>query len=144
MARDGRANRFTVYDVMESKGLFEANPANVVSPEYAGPVPYPKMLYHPKGKTRVTQKAEVIRLPDGSVERLGEQVELIYRLVNSIEEEKAALKEGWHDHPAKSVVAGGGEAQLPDETMEEMEAEILRLRKELEEVRKSKAEKSAA
>lgn len=105
--RGGR--RFTVYDVMEAKGVFEENPANAISPRYAGAVEYPKMFYHPKGKMREVQKAEVLQTPYGPA-KVGEQFELINRVVHDAEEEKRIRAAGWHDHPAKSIAASGAEA----------------------------------
>lgn len=107
--RGGR--RFTVYDVMEAKGVFEENPANAVSPRYAGPIEYPKMFYHPTGKMREVQKAEILQTPYGPT-KVGEQFELINRVVNDAEEEKRIRAAGWHDHPAKSIAASGAEAPL--------------------------------
>lgn len=142
MARGGRANRFTVFDVMEGKGVFEENPANATSARYTGPVQYPRMLFHPKGEMRITQKAEVVRLADQSVERVGEQKELLHKIVHSEEEEKEALAEGWHTHPDKSIVAGGGKAVLPDDKIERMEAEIRKLTAERDAAQRANAKKT--
>lgn len=107
--RGGRHSRFTVYDVLEAKGIFDMNPANSSSPEYVGPIDYPRMFYHPKGKQRVIQKAEVLNTPYGPV-KVGEQYELIARTVKNEEEEMRARAAGWHDHPAKAMEAGGRDA----------------------------------
>jgi len=104
--RGGRHSRFTVYDVMEAKGLFDLNPANSSSPQYQGPVEFPKMYYHPQGKKRVIQKAELLNTPYGP-QKVGEQFELISRLANSAEEEQRLVAAGWHDHPAKAIQASG-------------------------------------
>ena len=110
MARgNARAHRFTVFDVMEAQGLFDANPANSTSPDFKGPVQFPKMFYHPEGKTRVTQKAEILSTPMGP-KVVGEQSELITRLAGDPEEEEALRAAGWHDHPARAIEAGGGVA----------------------------------
>lgn len=107
--RGGRHSRFTVYDVLDARGVFDENPANAQSPQYGGPVEYPKMFYHPTGKQRVIQKAEILQTPYGPV-KVGEQWELIGRLVKDPEEEGRARQAGWHDHPAKAIEAGGRDA----------------------------------
>lgn len=107
--RGGRHSRYTVYDVMDAKGVFDDNSANSTSPRYAGPVEYPKMYYHPSGKQRVIQKAEILNTPFGPV-KVGEQFELISRTVNDASEEERARKAGWHDHPAKAIEASGNKA----------------------------------
>ena len=131
-----RKNRYTIYDMMEDKGVFEQNPANTSSVKYQGPVPYPRMLYHPMGQERVTQKAEIIVTPLGP-ERVGEQRELLSKVVNSLEEEEAARAEGWHDHPAKAMAAAGKEAPAvgPIGEAEELRKKIREL-----EARVAKAE----
>lgn len=107
--RGGRASRYTVFDVLDAKGFFELNSANSSSPQYTGPVQYPKMFYHPLGKTRVIQKAEILQTPFGP-QKVGEQWELIARTVSDADEEKRARAAGWHDHPAKAIAAGGSNA----------------------------------
>jgi hypothetical protein len=104
MARNDK--RFTVYDMMEAKGLFEANPANADSGAYAGPVAYPKMFYHPEGKMQITVPAELVQTIAGPRE-CGEQRALITRVAANAAEEKALVAEGWHDHPAKALAAAG-------------------------------------
>jgi hypothetical protein len=106
---NARAHRFTVFDVMEAQGVFDANPANSTSPDFKGPVQYPKMFYHPKGDTRVTQRAEVISTPLGP-QRVGEMKELIHRVANDADEEHALREAGWWDHPALAIKASGGDA----------------------------------
>ena len=69
-----RAQRFTVYDAMEAKGLFEANPANQSSSEYKRQ-DFPKMLYSPTGEMKVIVPAELITTPLGP-KFVGEQREL--------------------------------------------------------------------
>lgn len=107
--RAGRNSRFTVYDVMEAKGLFDMNPANSSSPQYNGPVEYPKMYYHPTGKMRVIQKAELLNTPMGP-QKVGEQFELIARVARDQIEADRLERAGWHDHPAKSIAASGAPA----------------------------------
>ena len=106
-----RGNRFTIYDALEKAGYFDVNPANSYarsptdgSSLYKGPIEYPKMLYHPLGEEKITVQAEVLATPLGPKE-VGEQRELIWQIVNTPAEEKAALSEGWHTHPAKAIRA---------------------------------------
>lgn len=99
--------RFTVYDVMESKGMFEDNPANVGARDAQGldkykKAEYPRMLYHPKGEERVTKPAEAVATPFGP-RWVGEQKELIWKIVNDPSEETKLLKEGWHKIPLLSI-----------------------------------------
>jgi hypothetical protein len=107
--RGGRHSRYTVYDIMEAKGVFEENPANSSSPRYAGPQEYPKMFYHPTGKQRVIQKAEILQTAYGPV-KVGEMMELISRTVHTRDDEERARAAGWHDHPAKAIAASGAQA----------------------------------
>ena len=102
-------HRFTIFDVLEQKGYFEANPANPQSRDktdgralYTGPVEYPKMLYHPTGQERVIVPAEVIQTPLGPKE-VGEQRELVWQIVDSAAADAEAQAEGWWDHPSKAI-----------------------------------------
>lgn len=100
--------RFTIYDAMENNGFFASNSANAGSMDhdgnalYTGPVEYPKMLYHPQGEEKIIVPAEMV-LRAGQYVPVGEQRELINMIVNNSVEEKAALAEGWLDHPAKAM-----------------------------------------
>jgi hypothetical protein len=107
--RNARAHRFTVYDVMEAQGVFEDNPANSSSPDFKGPVQYPKIFYHPEGRERIIQRAEVLATPLGP-QKVGELKELISRTVLDEAAEKTLRDAGWHDHPSKSIAASGREA----------------------------------
>lgn len=131
-----RKTRYTVYDVMEEKGVFDKNSANPQSGGYKGPMQYPKMLYHPNGETRITQKAEVLMTPFGPT-KVGEHRELLTRIVNDEVEEKAAVEEGWHPHPSRSMAAAGLDApqMAPPRRIEDLKmrvAELERMKKELE------------
>jgi hypothetical protein len=132
MARNTRANRFTIFDVMESKGVFEDNPNNSGSSDYKGPTLYPKMFYHPEGRERIVQRAEIIATPMGP-ERVGEQKEIIQRVANDADEEEALRASGWHDHPAKAMKAAGREMPpVVDNNREsELEAQIRLLQAQL-------------
>lgn len=102
-----RGRRFTIYDMMEEKGAFASNPANIDSqneagePLYAGPVEYPKMLYHPEGQLYVAIPAMPEVTPFGP-KMLNEQKRLVVQVVKNKEEELELLAQGWHDHPAKA------------------------------------------
>lgn len=104
MAR-GRTARFTIYDVLERKGVFDANTANTSSPQYKKRL-YPKLMYHPKGEERITKAAEMVPTIMGP-KFCSEQREIINRTVTSEAEEAVARAEGWHDHPAKALKAAG-------------------------------------
>lgn len=128
------AQRFTVFDVMEAKGVFKKNPANIGSQNeqgvalYTGPVQYPKMLFHPKGLERIIQKGEIVVTPMGP-QKIMEQREIIWRIVNNFEEEKALLAEGWHTHPARAIEASGKEAPATgaDQVIAELQRKIVEL-----------------
>lgn len=134
-----RDKRFTIYDMMEAKGIFEANPANQSSPEYSKPIEYPKMMYHPTGQTRVTTPAEIIVTPLGP-KAVGEQRELVSKIVSSETEEIDLLSQGWHLHPADSIAEGGGSApaKSAEQRINETEASMRRMQAELEVLRAEK------
>ena len=103
-------NRFSIFDAMENAGRFSSNPANSGARDhegkalYSGPVEFPRMVYDPKGKTRVTVPGTVEMTPYGPKE-FGEQREIIWKMVSSQAEMNEALASGWHDHPAKAISA---------------------------------------
>src|SRR5271165_2895555 len=106
-----RQHQFTIYDAMEARGDFDKNPANAGAYDrtsgdmlYQGPVQYPKMLYHPDGETRITKPAEEIVTPFGP-KRVGEQREIIWRIVKDPAEEAEWKAKGWHSQPRGAVVA---------------------------------------
>lgn len=109
------AQRFTVYDVLEGKGVFRKNPANLGAQDetgqalYSGPVQYPRMLYHPTGEERIIQEGEVINTPLGP-KLIMQQREIIWQIVHTAEEEDREVAKGWHKHPADSMRAAGKEA----------------------------------
>jgi hypothetical protein len=136
MRGNSRAHRFTVFDVMEAQGVFDANPANTSSPDYKGPVQYPKMFYHPEGKTRVTQRAEILSTPIGP-QKVGEMTELINRIAHDPDEEAALRNAGWWDHPALAIKAAGGQAppMVSRDRAKELEDQIEMLTKQLQHTR---------
>ena len=101
-----RKNRYTVYDVMEDKGVFDQNPANSQSNFYRGAVEYPKMLYHPKGEKKMVTREEKVPTPLGIV-TVPAQYELISRTVENEEEEEKLAQAGWHYHPGEAMAAAG-------------------------------------
>jgi len=129
---NARKTRFTIYDVMEGQGVFDENPNNSYSSDYKGPQRYPMMFYHPEGKERVIQRAEIIATPMGP-ERVGLLMEIINRVANDADEEAALRELGWHDHPAKAMQPAGKDmpqvTALNRET--DLEAQIKRLTEEL-------------
>lgn len=136
-------NIFTIYDLMEKRGMFRGNPANrdaidEVSKQsiFKGPVQYPKMLYHPKGEYRITQPGEVLATPYGP-RVVGQQRELINKIVANAEEEAVLRHLGWWDHPAKAIHAGGGAAPAvtSEESIKSLEQQVKDLLAELETAR---------
>lgn len=109
-------NRFTIFDVLEKKGYFRHNPANAGATDpitreviYKGPIEFPKMLYHPEGKTEEVLLGDQFQnTPFGPI-HTNTHHRLIHKIVNSKEEEAAALAEGWHDKPWKAMKAGGAD-----------------------------------
>lgn len=140
MARGKRM--FTVFDAMDQKGYFDSNPANASAQDesgvtlYKGPVEFPRMLYHPEGKRRITVPAEIIVTPLGP-KAVGEQSELISQIVQDAEEEAKMLKAGWHKLPADAMRAAQGLA--PELSLEarlaKAEAEKAAAEKELNDLR---------
>lgn len=161
----GNGARYSVFDVMENKGVFRANPANAHARDvdgnsaYKGPVQYPKMMYHPTGETKITvpAAAEVGSLAGQySGMYLNEQREMIHRIVNDDVERDEALDAGWHLHPSHAIEAGNrlraerGEPLLPVPPISsgarvgQLEDELGRLRRELDEAKTSLARQTAA
>ena len=129
-----KRSRYTVYDMLDEKGVFEENPANPCAGSRYVKQNYPKMFYHPKGEERIVQRAEVIATPAGH-EKVGELRQMITKIAENEEEADKLLSEGWWDHPAKAIKARGGEVPPTiDSQVDEKDAEILRLRKELAKV----------
>src|SRR6266849_3131465 len=109
LARSNRHRRFTIFDMMEAKGVFEENPANADSSDYVGPVEFPKMLYHPEGARRVIVPEEIIVTPLGP-KSVGEQSELIWEIAEDADGEAKLRAAGWHDRPDKANAKARGEA----------------------------------
>lgn len=140
------AQRFTVFDVMEAKGVFRKNPANVGAqteqgqPLYNGPVQYPKMLFHPKGEERIISQGELVVTPLGP-QRIMQQREIIYKVVNSASEEMELVAQGWHTHPANAIRASGKEAPATgaDMVIAELQRKIAALQEQQAVLLSSKA-----
>lgn len=133
-----RKTRFTIYDMMDERGVFEDNSANPISPKYKGPIAYPKMMYSPKGEVKVTRAAEIIRTPMGP-EKVGEQRELIHKIVQNEEEERALKALGWHEHPAHAIAASGAVPPpiTTQEGVDDLEDQIEQLNAKLAAAKKS-------
>lgn len=148
-----RNNRHTIFDKLEYDGVFDRNPANINSRDqdgrsmYKGPQEFPKMLYHPKGEERITKPGEAVMTHFGP-KMVGEEKQLISRIVETKEEEIALLKEGWHSRPrdaikARAEITGEEVAYVP-ESVQETELDILRKKLEAAEVRNAELELAAA
>lgn len=137
--RGVQRNFHTRYHVMEAEGVFDENPANPTARDrdgmslYTGPVQFPKMLYHPQGEERVTAPGEYVLSPGGRESLVGQQRELVHRIVNNAEEEAAALAEGWHTTPARAIAASGRTPppESPAQIISDKDAEIERLKAQL-------------
>lgn len=144
-------NIHTVFDRMTAKGLFRQNPANIDSVDpltgqsaYKGPVQFPKMLYHPKGKTRIIVQAEAVATPFGPTMN-NQQSEIINKIVNSEAELANSLADGWHEHPSDAIAAGFTKEDLEAglkappkgaaSRVASLEDEVAKLQKELDELK---------
>ena len=141
----GRGNFFTVYHVMEARGVFDSNPANAGAvdqaegtPLYKGPVEYPKMFYHPQGEEKILTPGEVVVDPIQGPIRVGQLREIINQVANTPEDEKRLRDEGWHDHPSKALTAAGKEAPpiSSQQHIDDLQAQLDRLTAQLASVQK--------
>lgn len=139
--RSSIRNRFTVYDAMDARGEFEKNPANADAMDraegvslYKGPVPYPKMFYHPKGEERIINPGETIMDPIQGAIKVGVLKEIIWEMAQNEDDEKRLRAAGWHDHPSRAIAAGGGEAPpiSSDQRIAELQAQLAALTGELQ------------
>lgn len=129
---------FTVYDMMEDKGIFAENPANADARDkegqslYKGPVQYPKMLYHPLGELRQVEPERMEMGPFGPV-KIPAKYEMISQIVNSKDEEAKLIAAGWHAHPARALKAAGKEAPATSSAdhINHLESELKRLQAQL-------------
>jgi hypothetical protein len=98
-------HRFTVYDVMDRKGVFRKNTANAASgAEYRKQI-YPRMFYHPEADEWILTPGELIATLEGP-RRVGQLKEIIWKIAKDPGEEAELRALGWHDHPAKAIAAG--------------------------------------
>lgn len=132
-----KKSRYTIYDMMEDKGIFDENTANSASPKYTGPVEFPRMMYHPEGKYKIMVPGEVISTPLGP-KMVGQQTELISKTVENIGEQRALVAAGWHFTPAEAITANGGDAPAtsPEMLLQRATDDKARLEMELEELRR--------
>ena len=134
---------FTVYDMMDARGVFEENPANSSAPDYVKQ-DFPKMYYHPKGEMRITVPAEIIVTPMGAKE-VGQQKETIWQIAQTPEEGKKLEDAGWHSSLGTAMEAAGKEAPPVSaaETVSKLENENASLREKLAEFEKFMEEQRA-
>lgn len=134
--------RFSIFDLMESKGYFKQNPANKDAvtehgtPLYRGPQKYPKMMYHPTGEENVVVPSRKEMTPFG-VQETRAVTEVKYTIVYNRGDEEAALSDGWHFHPADALKAGGKPypARTSDVRVVDLEEELALKNRELAELR---------
>lgn len=140
--RGSQRSIHTRFHVMEAAGLFASNPANPDSQDedgqslYKGPIAYPKMLYHPEGAERVLVPGEIILSPGGREIVVGEQKELIWKLVENEAEEGELLAQGWWRTPAQAIRAANDPKrpvppESPSQIMNEQDARIRELEERL-------------
>jgi len=146
-----RKTQFTIYDAMEQKGVFDANPANSTARDsitgeslYRGPVEHPKMLYHPLGDEVVTVPAEIVMTPLGP-QRVGEQRRIVHKIARDASEERELKFAGWHDHPSKAIRARLVAANLDPSEAPAMSSDqrIKDLETQLKELQAEKADLGA-
>ena len=145
-----REHIHTVFDRMAAKGIFRANPANQDSvdpltgqPGYSGPVVFPKMLYHPTGKTKIIRNAEMVQTPFGP-QYLNEQKELLSKVVSNEAELAKALSDGWHEHPSDSVAAGFTDEEIAAGAVAPPKSSATRISSLEEQVKRLTAELAAS
>jgi hypothetical protein len=148
MAKQSR--RFSIYDAMEDKGVFEANPANSYARDlegasaYSGPVKYPMMLYHPSGERRVIVAGQ-IELINGQYVKVGEQTEVVFEIVHDAATERRLVAEGWHRHPSHAIKASGEVAPViaSPERAEALRKAMAEMQAELEMIEPAQAPSSS-
>ncbi len=120
----------TIYDVMDEKGVFDSNPANMSARDasglsiFKGPVQYPKMFYHPEGLLRQTSPGEILATPLGP-KKVGEQWAIETKIAETEAEAKVLKASGWHEHPADAEAARMGVAP-PQKVMTPQEIDEMR------------------
>ena len=139
MAKVGKL--FGIYHVMEEKGVFEANKANASSSGYVK-ADYPRMLYHPLGKSKVVFAGiSEVDPHSGRTKIVGAQTEIINRIVGNKAEEDEWLAKGWHLHPVEAMRAAGV-VDLPATSsqarIDELEASLKATQLELDRAKRSK------
>ena len=146
MGKLGR-NIHTVYDMMDARGDFDANPANPQSRDpvsgealYKGPVQFPVMLYHPEGKKRTLSPA---------VPGQAAVIEIINKVAKTRAEFDELRKQGWHEHPVDALKASGVSNDLlpakgSTDRVAQLEAQIAEQNAELARLREGKLQDDAA
>lgn len=135
-----QGHRFTIFDMMDAKGVFAANPANTHARDpnsgdalYVGPVEYPKMFYHPEGLERQVEAERKEATATGIV-TMPARFEMVSKVAKNAEEGKVLRDAGWHDHPAKALLAAGKEAPAMSSgaRISDLEAQMAAMKKELD------------
>jgi len=129
-----RGRRFTIYDMMEDKGVFDSNPANINARDGTGlsihqKAIYPMMLYHPEGEEKQTVAPTAIATPFGP-QWVGEQKELISKIAKDEAEANALLAEGWHKLPGSAIAARYRKAGLEPPVMAASPIDAARMAQE--------------
>ena len=137
MAKVGRL--FGIYHMMEERGVFDQNKNNAQSPGYVR-AEYPKMLFHPKGKEHIVFAGISEVSPDGRTKLVGQQTEIVNRIVASKAEEDEWLAKGWLTHPADAMRAAGKDAPATSSQarIDDLETQMARLREELVQAKRAK------
>ncbi len=98
-----KIKRFTQFDAMEARGDFEGNDANASSPNYAGPIEFPRLVYAAEEEVIANGTWEDIK-GRGTI-LLGEQKALRNSDGQGSDGIGGCLADGWFDHPAKALKA---------------------------------------
>lgn len=145
----GRNHFHTAFHVMEERGAFRSNPANsdAVDPVegtslYSGPIQFPKMFYHPLAETRVIVPAQAVVNPQTGEAMLdrtgqpivrGEQREIVHEIAQDEAAAERLREAGWHDHPAKALLAAGlpAPATSSQQTISDLEKKLAQAQAQL-------------
>jgi len=138
MPRNRTQRVYSVYHAMDEAGVFEDNVANAQAVNqdgisiYAGPVQYPKMLYHPQGEMELVSQGIMVTNRDGdpvrdergNVKYAGQHWGVKNVTVQSPEEEAEFVGKGWHLTEAAArrinpATAGSAPPKSPYEILQE-------------------------
>jgi hypothetical protein len=149
MSRKRMGAVYSVYHAMEDRGVFDSNKANVHAVNndgvsiYEGPVPYPRMLYHPKGEQFVISQGIMVTDRDsrpvvdenGKIKYAGTTTGTKWIQVDNEEQEAEMLGQGWHRTEAQALRSNPELThKAPKKSQAELDAEeIASLKKRLAE-----------